>query len=769
MTSSATRPGGGWIRRALLVAGIGLATSAGMALAQWWFGWARQPGALQQSVPLEASTLLAQPLVLPGSGLDRLGLVVSKQGDPWPATLQLILLDGDSIPRDQRELTRRTRAEFLLRVGGDADRRPIWRPLENALSTDLNQHMLLLVVRRDARSSSVRLWLGDGQQTTPSTASLLRAGPGGELQATALGSGLALSAGSVPSRGLRQLAWLGLWVYGALVLVLVWLGRAPAEKVSGATDVASPGDRRLERLADLVVLLALVLVVVGTARTGVAWDEQGLAAYGGFLVEYYARWFPDAAIVDHYPLFNLHLYGGAFELLLAALDPQMPGSPYDIRHLLTGLCGVAGLLVTRGLARRLGGPRVALWAVILLAMLPSWNGHWLNNTKDLPFAVGCTWSLLVLVDLVQSLPEAPPRRVLHLGLAMGLSMGVRVAGLMLPGLLFLVILGWCLVSCWKRRELGSAVRLLGRLAGTTLLPATLLAYALMVFLWPWAQQAVLSHPLQALFTFGGFSDYTDRVLVAGQSVLATEVPRSYQLLYLVAKLPELHLALLVATLLVGGLVFWRDRTTLDRRHGAWAVVAGLVVLPLLAAWLLRPTMYDGLRQSLFVLPASCVLAAGTLDGLLVRLWSRSRSACIAPALLLLVAVGDLGLATARLFPYQYIYYNHLVGGVEGAQDRYELDYWGLCYREAVQDLQQVLEQRAVALDPQRPVRVASCGERSSSEVFFPTSLAWVRTPESADFVLTHRRQNCPWQDLGHSVGTVQRMGVRLCDLREVTP
>jgi hypothetical protein len=36
----------------------------------------------------------------------------------------------------------------------------------------------------------------------------------------------------------------------------------------------------------------------------------------------------------------------------------------------------------------------------------------------------------------------------------------------------------------------------------------------------------------------------------------------------------------------------------------------------------------------------------------------------------------------RLHPYEYIYYNRLVGGVQGAFRRFELDYWGISYREA---------------------------------------------------------------------------------------
>ena len=38
----------------------------------------------------------------------------------------------------------------------------------------------------------------------------------------------------------------------------------------------------------------------------------------------------------------------------------------------------------------------------------------------------------------------------------------------------------------------------------------------------------------------------------------------------------------------------------------------------------------------------------------------------------------------RLHPYEYIYYNRFIGGVSGAQGRFELDYWATSYREAAE-------------------------------------------------------------------------------------
>jgi hypothetical protein len=48
----------------------------------------------------------------------------------------------------------------------------------------------------------------------------------------------------------------------------------------------------------------------------------------------------------------------------------------------------------------------------------------------------------------------------------------------------------------------------------------------------------------------------------------------------------------------------------------------------------------------------------------------------------------------NLHPYQYIYYNSLVGGTPGAARRYEMDYWRTSYRELALQVNQLASQDA---------------------------------------------------------------------------
>ena len=71
----------------------------------------------------------------------------------------------------------------------------------------------------------------------------------------------------------------------------------------------------------------------------------------------------------------------------------------------------------------------------------------------------------------------------------------------------------------------------------------------------------------------------------------------------------------------------------------------------------------------------------------------------------------------RLHPYEYLFYNSLVGGLEGASRRYVMDYWVNIMPAAVNDLETYLDQADTPGYPirQRRYTVAVCGERVSFE------------------------------------------------------
>jgi hypothetical protein len=149
-------------------------------------------------------------------------------------------------------------------------------------------------------------------------------------------------------------------------------------------------------------------------------------------------------------------------------------------------------------------------------------------------------------------------------------------------------------------------------------------------------------------------------------------------------MPEFYfVALLVGGILVLGFLRGFARTTshIDRLLTTGLLV-GVVLVPVLSAVVLRATIYDGLRQFLFVVPPMAVLAGVSVARLLAQKGMFVAKAAVVGAVLL-----STGLTTydmIDLHPYQYVFFNRLIGGgLETASTRYETDYYGASYREGV--------------------------------------------------------------------------------------
>jgi hypothetical protein len=101
------------------------------------------------------------------------------------------------------------------------------------------------------------------------------------------------------------------------------------------------------------------------------------------------------------------------------------------------------------------------------------------------------------------------------------------------------------------------------------------------------------------------------------------------------------------------------------------------LLPVVAVIGLRVNLYNNIRQLFFIYPPLFVIAGFGLEWLF-QIVSRPTLRYIALFLVVLPAL----YANIALYPYEYIYYNQLVGGVSGAYRVYEMDYWHLAVSEA---------------------------------------------------------------------------------------
>jgi hypothetical protein len=516
--------------------------------------------------------------------------------------------------------------------------------------------------------------------------------------------------------------------------------------------------------AAYALFAALALVILLTFRDyGVAWDEPEAQEYGQFILEYYRT---DGARPRALTFNNMYYYGGLFEATAVWLGEHLPFDPFETRHLLNAFVGLLGVIGAWKLGRQLGGPRVGLLAALFLAAAPSYYGHMFLNSKDIPFAAAAVWGLYYTLLVLRALPRPSLSLALRLGLAVGLALGTRVGAVLLVVNLLAALAGWLGLQALRRvgpRELARSAGLIAlRLA-----PAGVLAYVLMIALWPWAQIDPLVRPFQAIDYFAHFP-YDIPLLVDGHLYRSSQPPWYYLPVFFGVKLPEF---LLLFTALALLLAAWRllrlvragalRSPPVQARLLEWGTLGFAALFPTSYAILSHSTLYDEMRHFLFVVPVVAVVAAHGTARLLdwVAGWRPLLRDAAATAAIVYAAVHLYLMGT--LHPNQYVYYNAFAGGVAGAQGRFDLDYWNNSMRELGQELVDyavgLYGERATSL----PLRLRVCGHAPSLRPFVPAAWDVESTAEMADFYVSHTRFICGDAVNGPVVASVERLGSEL--------
>jgi len=489
---------------------------------------------------------------------------------------------------------------------------------------------------------------------------------------------------------------------------------------------------RVEFLCDAAawtLLAALAAIACLTfSDYGLGWDDYTHSQYGQLLLDFYASGFTDKRALS---FVNLYMYGGGFDMLAALVAKLLPYDLFETRRLVGAAVGLAGMVVVWRLARRLGGAVSGLLALALLAATPLFYGHMFINAKDAPFAVAMALLLLGLVRALEDYPRPGPATVAIFGLGLGLALGTRIMGGMTALYMLLPMAG---IVCHDMRTVGfkPAAGALG-LFLWRIVPGLVLAYAVMALVWPWSVVDPLN-PLRAIGYFSHFFEKPWREMFGGQPILVPNMPRSYLPTYLGMKLPEIVLLLGGAGFI--GAIVAQFRTGLPvLRRASLLLIATAAVLPVALAVATKPAMYNGIRHFIFILPPLCVLG-GLAGGALLRwLAERSRMATALAGIAIGAALALPASAMIALHPYQYTHFNTISGGMRAADKAYMVDYWGLSFKEAADELLGILDEQGTQTPEGRRWVIAICGPHPPAEVELGEDFLTTWNTKGADFAL----------------------------------
>ena len=434
--------------------------------------------------------------------------------------------------------------------------------------------------------------------------------------------------------------------------------------------------RRLRSAGDFLarhssIIALAVFAVVGVAVLddyGVAIDElpsriNGIASF-------------DYILGDEDALQNdvNRFYGVAFEVPLIAIERLLrledSRAAYLSRHLLTHLLFLAGGFFAWLLAYRLFGSRlIALFAMLLFLLHPRIYAHSFFNSKDLPFL---SMFMIALYLIHRAFRRDTVWAFALCGVGVGLLANIRIMGVaLIPA-----VLGMLTLDIFYAMKRGRRIKhmLANICAFSTICAATLYA----------ARPALWSDPLEIAETLATMSSHPELIatLFRGELIRWPNLPWDFIPTWILITTPPV--ALILAAVGIGCLARlcaadWRGAlANSTARFGLLALAC--LILPAAAAVALNSNLYNGWRQMYFLYAPICVLAAFGLRWLADIPKPRFRVAAFASAAL---GIALAAVQTVSLHPYQNEYFSPLVDK-SGIADRWQMGYWEVSYREALE-------------------------------------------------------------------------------------
>ena len=493
----------------------------------------------------------------------------------------------------------------------------------------------------------------------------------------------------------------------------------------------------------LILLAVSLLIGIFTLNGyGDSWDDLSLRKYAAKSLEAYGTWFARGEV--QITTEDLGSYGPSYVMAVALLSQDNP----DLRHFIYFVTFLAGAWAFYMLGLRWLSQPAALGATLLYLTQPVLWGHAFFNPKDTPFLslfllsiyfglklfdespnpiqesdrrtalltalwLGSVFSLFLLTDTfhtaivnlvhaakagetnIISLTASDIRTAapeLYIQKYFTLFLRLRAAFFLLSSFFFLFHKSFRSLhpsaftrSVYPSVFLGftSSLRVLGPFAGLIVayyalrkhgrksIP-TLIAYAVtaiivMYLTWPYLWTNPLGNFIASIKTMSLYP-WSGQVLFNGQQFASTELPASYLPVLLGLQLTEPLWTLTLIGVVVAGISL-REKRELIELSILW------LILPLFGFIVMRTALYDNFRQVFFILPPLFWLAGVAIE--------QVKRPAFQMALIVLAALPGI-VDGIRLHPYEYIYYNRFIGGVDGAQGRFELDYWGASYREAAE-------------------------------------------------------------------------------------
>lgn len=431
-----------------------------------------------------------------------------------------------------------------------------------------------------------------------------------------------------------------------------------------------------DKISLLLLLVFLLIGIFSYRDYGVAWDERAqMVDIGKATYEFIINKTP------HIYVNNKEKYHGpAFEVVLYSLQSlfKKTSNPenYYFRHLISYILYWLGGLSLFLLLRKIYTSYFVISIGLLwYFLMPRFFAESFFNSKDIAFYVFTIFSLHSLYNLIK---EPGYKNAFIHALVCGFAIGIRITGILIP-LISLTILGLMFLSNIIERKSYKKIVM------TTLqfIPLTI---AFIIIFWPILWLDPVHHFLGAFQEMKLFP-WDSTVRYQGKFISSLELPWHYSITWILITIPELILIFFALAILYLIKTVIKLKKEFINQYPLEIFSIFLLILTLGSVIYNHSVLYDGWRHLFFLFAPILYISIRGLQFFIHQVSGYSPIYKLLTKSIILIFTLHIGYVVLTLHPYQNVYFNTASGiNKESKRFEYELDYWGLSFREATEKL-----------------------------------------------------------------------------------
>ncbi|MBA3970647.1 MAG: glycosyltransferase family 39 protein [Bacteroidetes bacterium] len=401
---------------------------------------------------------------------------------------------------------------------------------------------------------------------------------------------------------------------------------------------------------------------------GMSWDERSQWESNGHANVNYILGNDNNALLasgDKY-------HGPAFEIVLVIIEKTFHFSDsrsiFLMRHLITFLMFfISGIFFYRLTRRYTTHTWIALMGVTMYYLSPHIFAHSFYNTKDVVFLSLFTISIYRMIVFFdkQNFSNA-----LLFAFFTGYTIDVRIMGIIIPFVFSAIVM----ISMFTKSKTYIWKYLLIYFSAT--------CFFIFLF-WPVLWDNPLHHFVGA-FKEAFFYHWEMDVLYMGEVYSSSALPWHYLPFWIFVSKPIIYSLLFIAGCFFVLRLFLTSPGSFFRNETSLQVIVLIFFLPFLMVVIPKSILFDTGRHLYFLNCGFVLISVYGLD----KLWTlkNKRIGMIVIAGLFL-SVFNLIVDMVKIHPYQNLYFNEVLGGdMQKVKDNFELDYWGLASRAALENI-----------------------------------------------------------------------------------